>query len=107
RVSWCVLTSLSGRRGLLVTLAISISVGLAYVAYTAAVLSGNFHRIQLANGVGLPASVIVAIFFLLSVVQNWQLLPFARQIAQGPVPDDAYDDRAPWEKGRRRMEWEG
>lgn len=82
--------------GLMGTLLVSILVGMAYVAYTAAVYFRHMKEV-IVEGVPLPAAPIVAIFFALSVMQNWQLFQIVR--AQGR-PTSAYDehddDRRPW-----------
>lgn len=92
------LNFLSAQKGLLWTLVISIFVGLAYVVYTGAVWLNRMQPIELLDGVILPPSIIVAVFFLMSVMNNYQMVPFARQLAQSRASDNHDDDQAPWER---------
>jgi stage IV sporulation protein FB len=99
RVILEVLSLISPGAGLLLTLVISIVVGLVYIAYSVAVYLGHLREIQLMEGVRLPASIIVSVFFALAVVQNWQVLQYVlsrRRSARGDT--DEYDDRRPWEQ---------
>jgi stage IV sporulation protein FB len=99
RVMLELLSLASPGAGLVLTLVISIVVGLAYIAYTVAVLMGHLKTIELVEGVRLPASIIVSVFFALAVIQNWQVLQFvlSRRRPHGTETDE-YDDRRPWEK---------
>jgi len=98
RVMFEVLSLISPGAGLVLTLVISIVVGLAYIAYSVAVLMGNLRTIELVEGVRLPASIIVSVFFALSVIQNWQILQYVLAQRRGQRRDmDEYDDRRPWE----------
>ena len=54
---------------------------------------------EIVDGVVLPASLIMAIFLGLTVMQNWQMLQEARAVRRGyREPVDDYDDRSPWER---------
>src|SRR5262245_27074257 len=99
RVMLELLSLASPRSGLTATLIISIVVGLAYIAYTAAVYFRQIREIPLLHGTVLPASIILSVFLGLAVARNWQLLQMVR--AQQKAYDtrsDEYDDRAPWER---------
>jgi hypothetical protein len=94
-----VLTMLSPRGGLVATLWLSILLGLAYIAYTAAVYFNKLHEVELVNGVVLPASIILSVFFALSVMNNWQTLQVIRTHRRGyDEPVDDYGEHAPWER---------
>jgi len=94
-----VLTLASPRNGLAMTLWLSILVGVAYIAYTVAVLMGRLPEVEIVDGWVLPASIILAVFFALSVMQNWQTLQVIRsQRTMYRTDVDEYDDRAPWER---------
>jgi stage IV sporulation protein FB len=99
RIMMELFTLLSPRRGLIATLVVSIVLGLAYLAYVAAVLLGNMRPLPLPGGVFLPVSIILAVFFGISTAHNWQLLQYFRA-QQRPyrTDQDEYDDRAPWER---------
>jgi hypothetical protein len=100
RVMLEVMTLLSPRNGLNWTLWVSVLVGGAYVAYTAAVWLNYMREQVIVPGVVLPASIILAVFFLLAVMNNWQALQEIRAMRRGyqdPVEDD-YGDHAPWER---------
>jgi len=97
------LSIVTPRWGLLLTVIISIAVGLAYIAYTVAVLLNHFRPIILFEDVRLPASIILSIFFALAVLQNWQILQMIlaqrRQLrGREQYHDDYDDDRRPWER---------
>jgi stage IV sporulation protein FB len=99
RVLLEVMNVVSPRNGLVLTLGISILLGIAYVAYTFAVIYMRQPEIPLVRGVSLPASILLAIFIALATMQNWQLLQYARATRGRPSePVDDYGDRAPWEK---------
>jgi len=99
RVMLEVLTAISPRNGLVATLTISIVVGLAYIAYVAAVLLGHMREVPLVENFVLPASIIIAVFFALAVMHNWQMLRYARSMRRGQDdPVDDYGDHAPWER---------
>jgi stage IV sporulation protein FB len=89
----------SPRNGLVMTLVISILVGVAYIAYSVLVFLAYLPNIRVWGKVPL-ASIFVAVFFALSVMQNWQILGYARaQRRQFSTYDDYGDDnRAPWER---------
>jgi hypothetical protein len=94
-----VFTLLSPRNGMAMALVVSIITGLAYIAYAVAVHFG-YMREQVVFGQEIYASVIVAVFFVLSVMQNWQALQAIRAMRRGyqdPI-DDYDDDRSPWER---------
>jgi hypothetical protein len=94
-----VFTLMSPRNGLVWTLVISILVGVAYITYTVLEYLGRMREVVIWPGQTLPASIIVAVFFALSVMQNWQLLQYARaQQRQFSSYDDRDDERAPWER---------
>jgi hypothetical protein len=99
RVMLEVLTLISPRGGLAATLVISILVGMAYIAYFLAVYFNKIRELEIAEGVFLPADIIVSVFFALSVMQNWQTLQYIRSTRRGyQDPVDDYDDRSPWER---------
>ena len=62
RVMLEVLTAASPRNGLVMTLGVSIVVGLAYIAYTAAVYFGKLREVPLVENVVLPASILLSVF---------------------------------------------
>lgn len=105
RVMLEVFNLLSPRNGLVLTLVISILVGVAYVVYVVAVV---FLRtmtevpVPLVEGVRLPANIILAIFFAIATMRNWQILQYAlaqrRQAGRYEYDDYRDDDRAPWER---------
>jgi hypothetical protein len=100
RVMLEVLNLMSPRSGLVLTLVISIAVGMAYIAYVAAVvLFKTMREIPLVQGLFLPASIILAVFFAITTMRNFQLLGMARAMQrQRSSYDDYHDDRAPWER---------
>ena len=94
-----VLSYLFGVRGFALALMISIGVAAAYIIYVVAVRFGKYPEIELLDGVWLPASIILAIFFALSISSNWQMLQVTQaQRRQYSSYDDQYDDRTPWER---------
>jgi hypothetical protein len=47
----------------------------------------------------LPASIILSVFFALSVMNNWQTLQVIRTHRRGyDEPVDDYGEHAPWER---------
>jgi stage IV sporulation protein FB len=99
RVMLEVLSAVSPRNGLVMTLGISIAVGLAYIAYTVAVYFGKLREVPLVENIVLPASIILSVFLALATMRNWQLLQYARASRRGyQEPVDDYDDRSPWER---------
>jgi hypothetical protein len=100
RVLLEILTFVTPRNGLVMTLVISIALGIAYVAYTIAVR--YLHQMQpipLPGGVFLPANLLLAVFILLATLRNWELLRYARAARRGyDEPVDDYGDHAPWER---------
>lgn len=98
RVLLEVLTLVTPRNGLVLTLGLSIILGIAYIAYTFAVLYlRRIQQIPLVEGVTLPANIFLAIFIALATMRNWQLLQYALAQRRGyREPVDDYDDRAPW-----------
>lgn len=97
RVMMEILTVFSPRHGLVVTLIISIALGILYVAYMIAVYLKFFPVIQLPGGGFLPIGIFLAIFMALATVRNWQLLQMVRAQTRTYQTDD-YGDRAPWER---------
>lgn len=95
-----VLNFVSPRNGLVLTLVVSVIVGIAYIGYTVAVLYFRQPQIPLPGGVSLPANVLLAVFIALATMQNWQFLQHARTMRRGyQEPVDEYDDdRRPWER---------
>jgi hypothetical protein len=94
-----VLNLVTPRNGLVLTLIASIICAIAYIAYTVGVVYLRQPRIPLPGGFSLPPSVLLAVFMVLTTMQNWQLLQYARAQRRGysePVND--YDDRSPWER---------
>lgn len=87
-----VLTVLTPRWGLLLTVLLSIAVGLGYVAYTVAVMMNKIDPIILLDNVRLPASIIVSVFFVLAVLQNWQILQMIMAQRRRPQVYDDYDE---------------
>jgi hypothetical protein len=77
-----VLSLISRRRGLQMTLIVSLLLGGAYVAYTIAVYSGNMRRIVLVDNIRLPAEPILAIFMGITLLNNWELLKVANTMAR-------------------------
>lgn len=99
RVLLEVISLISPRNGLVLTLYVSIAVGLAYIAYSAAWYFGKIKEFEIVEGVVLPASPIVAIFMVLTVMNNWQTLQYAQAQRRGyQDPVDDYGDRSPWER---------
>jgi hypothetical protein len=101
RVMLEVLNLISPRSGLVWTLVISIVLGIAYIVYTVAVrLLHQMPEIPLVEGLTLPASVILAVFFAITTMRNYQLLGMARSMQRQRSSYDDYrdDDRAPWER---------
>lgn len=99
RVILEVLSLIVPRHGLLLTVLLSIAVGLSYIAYTIAVYMNKMAPLILVDGVRLPASIIVCVFFALAVLQNWQILQMilSQRRSQGEYIDPD-DDRRPWER---------
>src|SRR5262249_45776451 len=99
RVMLEIFTLISPRRGLVMTIVVSIIVGLAYIAYVAAVLLGDMRPIPLFRAAFLPVSVILAVFSGISTAHNWQILQIVRAQQRSYRTDqDEYDERAPWER---------
>jgi stage IV sporulation protein FB len=99
RVLLEVMNFVTPRNGLVLTLGISVVLGVAYVVYTFAVVYMRQPEIPLVRGVTLPASVLLAIFIALATMQNWQLLQYARAQRRGyREPVDDYGDRDPWDR---------
>jgi len=90
---------LSPRYGLIVTLWLSILIGLAVIADTVALLLGHGSVIPFIQELSVTMRVIMAIFFAIALMHNWQLLQIAlAQRRQYSADYDAHDDRAPWER---------
>jgi stage IV sporulation protein FB len=89
-------TLISPRNGLPFTLIVSIVIGIAYIAYAVGVYFRHVPELILFNGLPLPASIIAAVFFGLSVMMNFQLLKLVLAARKQYVADD-YGDRAPWD----------
>ena len=100
RVMLEILSVISPRNGLVLTLGISIVLGIAYIAYTVAVrYLRQMQPIPLPGGVFLPANILLAIFIALATMRNWELLRHARSMRRGyDEPVDDYGDHAPWER---------
>jgi hypothetical protein len=102
KVMFELLNLVSPRNGLVWTLVISIALGIAYIVYTVAVrFMHQMAEIPLIEGVRLPASVILAVFFGIATARNWQLLQMARAMQQRQQPnyrDEYDDDREPWRR---------
>jgi hypothetical protein len=95
-----ILNLISPRNGLVMTLAVSILVGVAYIAYTVLVFLDKLPQFRVWGGRVALANLFVAVFFAFSVMQNWQLLGYVRaQRRQASTYDEYSDDnRAPWER---------
>jgi hypothetical protein len=93
-----VLSAVTPRHGLALTLVVSILLGLAYIGYTVAVRYLHQMRpIQLPGGVFLPANELLAIFIALATIRNWQLLQHVRFARHGyREPIDEYEDEHTW-----------
>lgn len=84
-------------RGLVLTLAISIVFGIAYIGYFFAVTFNYMKPIQLNETIGLPASMILAIFFGITTFKNitlYKMINAQRRYLR--IHDDG--DQAPWER---------
>jgi hypothetical protein len=93
------LSLVSPRNGLVMTLVISIALALAYIVYTGFVYFGKLREVRLWEGWFLPASIILAVFLGITTARNWQLLQMVRAQQRPSRTDrDEYDDRAPWER---------
>jgi stage IV sporulation protein FB len=92
-----VLSSLFGRAGIMLTLVISIAVGIAYIAYFVLTRFGHMAPIPLPGGEFLPASIFVAVFFAIATIRNFQLLQMLRAQGRRYEADD-YGERAPWDR---------
>jgi len=97
-----VLTVITPRWGLLLTVMISITVGLAYVAYTVAVMMNEFQPIVLADGVRMPVSIILSVFFVLAVLQNWQILQMLLAQRRQPRVHNDYDEHNDYRRPEER-----
>ena len=84
------------RRGLEITLIISIVVAIAYIAYVALYSFGHARLIRFTEEAYLPPSIILAVFFGISTMRNVQLLQFVRQQRREFFAES--DDRVPWER---------
>lgn len=100
RVMLEVFSLASSRHGLAMTLVVSIFVGIAYIAYFLAWYLNKVREFEIADGLVLPAHPVVAVFFALSVMQNWHTLQVLRAHRRGyQEPVDEYDDdRRPWDR---------
>ena len=96
------LSVITPRWGLLLTVILSIAVGLAYIAYTVAVLMNKFPPVILVDDVRLPASIIVSIFFVLAVLQNWQILQMILAQRREPRVHDDYDEHNDYRRPEER-----
>jgi hypothetical protein len=85
------------RRGLVLTLFISIVLGLLYIAYMVGVYLRMVPVIRLPGGAWLPIGIFLAIFMALATIKNWQLFTLLRAQQRATYTDD-YDDRAPWDR---------
>ena len=100
RVLMEVLSFVSPRYGLELTLWFSVLLGGVLIADTVWFLLGNRSEIPYLNQIGWNGRLLLAIFFVLATVRNWQLLQHVRAQRRGysePV-DDYDDDRRPWER---------
>jgi hypothetical protein len=93
RVMLEIFSFVSPRNGLTITLWLSILIGLAIIADTAAFLLGHGSVIPFLQNLGDTIRVIMAVFFAIATIHNWQLLQIARsQRRQYSIYDD-HDDR--------------
>jgi hypothetical protein len=94
-----VLTFFSPRYGIQLTLVISILLGLVLIGDTALLLLRNESYIPFLNQLHLYTRILLAIFFALATIRNWQLLQSLRYREPAYQTDaDDYDDRRPWER---------
>jgi hypothetical protein len=99
RVMMEILDFVSPRYGVQLTLWLSILVGLTIIADTALFLLGHGSFIPFINEIGTLGRIIMAVFFAIATMRNWQLLQMIRgQQRRYQTDSDAYDDRAPWER---------
>jgi stage IV sporulation protein FB len=92
-----ILTAMLGRTGMLLTLVLSIAVGIAYIAYVALVYFNHMDHIPLPGKERLPASIFVAVFFAIATMRNWQILQMVRAQGRRYEADD-YGEKSPWER---------
>jgi hypothetical protein len=99
RVMMEIFDFVSPRYGVQATLWVSILLGLAIIADTVAYLLGHGSVIPFINQLGQIGRIIMAVFFALAVMRNWQLLQMIRDQRRAYSTDsDAYDERTPWER---------
>lgn len=93
-----VLTGVSRRRGLAITLVVSIVIAVAYIVYTVLFVLNHVPLLRV-EGLEIPPSIIAAVFFGITAMNNWQLFQQLRTY-EGQVRRkyEADDDRAPWER---------
>lgn len=92
-----VLTFLTPRYGVQLTLGLSILIGLALLADTALLFIQGQSYIPWLNELHPYTRIFIAIFFAIATVRNWQLLQMYRAPLRGHRADD-YEDRSPWER---------
>jgi hypothetical protein len=87
----------SPRYGVQLTLWLSILVGLAIIADTVAYVLGHGSLIPFINQIGTIGRVIMAIFFAIATMRNWQLLQEIRA-QRRPYQSDYDDDQGQWQR---------
>jgi hypothetical protein len=100
RVVMEVLDFVSPRYGVQWALWLSILIGLAIIADTVAFVLGQGSVIPFIRELSMPMRVILAVFFALATMQNWQFLQMVRAQRRQYSSYNDYrdDDRAPWER---------
>lgn len=97
RVMMELLDFVSPRYGVQLTLWLSILVGLAIIADTVAYVLGHGSLIPFINQIGTIGRVIMAIFFAIATMRNWQLLQEIRA-QRRPYQSDYDDDQGQWQR---------
>jgi len=91
------LTFLTPRYGVQITLGLSILIGLVVLADTAFLLVQGRSYIPWVNTLHTYIRIFIAIFFAMTTAQNWQLLQRYRAPFLARRTND-YEDRSPWER---------
>jgi hypothetical protein len=91
------LTWVSPRHGVAWTLWLSIAIGVVVVGNAVSLLLGRGTFIPYMEILGQINWILIAVFFSLGVLRNWQLLQMVRSQSRRYESDD-YGERAPWDR---------
>jgi hypothetical protein len=97
RVMMELLTWVSPRNGVAWTLIISIAIGVAVIADTVMLFVGPRTFIPYLDMLHPTTRILMAVFFAIATMRNWQYLQMVRASSRRYETDD-YGERAPWDR---------